>query len=97
MATVSIRRAGSGIVYEPNPLQLSSTDFVVFANYDEVDAHQPTKLGEAANYWFDDVLPPFQADQPAATSPAINFEQADGNIDYEDGLHPGGVIGKITF
>jgi plastocyanin len=98
MAIVNIRRSGSSIVYDPSSIKLNASDFIVFANYDPDASHQPTKLGEPANYWYDNKLPPYVDGQPAATSPAINLSSAGGTITYEDGLHPGsGITGTITF
>lgn len=98
MAIVNIRRSGSSIVYDPSPIKLNTSDFIVFANYDPEAPHQPTKLGQPANYWFDNKLPPYVDGQPAATSPAINLSSAGGPITYEDGLNPGsGITGTITF
>ena len=99
MAIVNIRRSGSTIVYDPSSVKLGTNDFIVFANYDPDAPHQPTKLGEAKDYWFNDQLPKYVQGQPAATSPAINLTGAAGSsITYEDGLNPGsGITGTITF
>jgi hypothetical protein len=97
MATVSIRRQGTSIAYDPPSIKLGANDFIVFANYDPEQPHQPAPLGQAASYWFDNSLPPFVDGQPAATSPAINLA-GPNSITYEDGLNPGsGITGTITF
>lgn len=98
MATVNIRREGTSIVWDPSPITLGANDFIVFANLDPEAPHHPAPVGQAANYWFDDDLPPFVEGQPAATSPAINLAGAAGTwIDYDDGLAPGGTTGRIQF
>lgn len=98
MATVYIRREGEGIVYDPPSIQLSANDFIVFVNLDPEAPHQPTQVGEVADYWFDDELPAF-TEEPAASSPAINLAGNPGtSIEYEDGREPdSGITGTITF
>jgi len=97
MATVSIRRQGTSIAYDPPSIKLGANDFIVFANYDPEQPHQPAPVGQDADYWFDDELPPFEEGEPAATSPAINLA-GPNSITYEDGLNPSsGITGTITF
>jgi len=98
MATVNIRREGSSFVWDPPTITLGANDFIVFANLDPEAPHQPTLVGQSADYWFDDELPAFEDGQPAACSPAINLAGATGtSIQYEDGLNPGGLTGTISF
>jgi hypothetical protein len=100
MALISIRRdpATGQVVFDPPTLQLGVNDFAVWANYDPQAAHQPTKQGQAADYWLDNSLPPFVDGQPAATSPALNLTgTAATPITYVDGLDSAVAPGTITF
>ena len=100
MALISIRRDSSTgqVVFDPSPIQLGKGDFAVWANYDPDASHQPTKQGQAADYWMNDSLPPFVEGQPAATSPAISFAGTPGtSITYVDGLDSAVAPGTITF
>ncbi len=98
MATVSIRREGGKVVYDPSPIRLGTNDFVIWANYDPLQPHQPTLKGQPRTYWMDNSLPKFVEGQPAATSPAINLAGAAGSsITYVDGLDPDAGSGQISF
>lgn len=95
MATVTIKREGGKVVYDPDPIKLGANDFVIWANEDPEAPHQPTKQGQPANYWMDFSLPKYDG-QTAATSPAINLAGPNA-ISYVDGLNPTAAGGTITF
>ena len=98
MAIISIRRSGGAVVYDPPTIKLGKGDFVVWANHDPQAKHQPTLQGQPADYWMNDPLPTFSAEQVAATSPAIVLAGAAGtSITYVDGLDPNAGSGTITF
>ena len=100
MALISIRRdpATGQVFFDPSDVKLATNDFAVWANYDPDASHQPTKLGQAADYWMNDSLPPFAEGQPAATSPAINVTGTAGTaITYVDGLDSAVGAGTLSF
>ena len=100
MATISIKRVGGQVVFDPSSLTLDrNTDFVIFVNDDPDAEHQPTQQGQAANYWMDNPLTRAVAGQPSGTSPAINFSglPAGLTITYVDGLAPDAGSGTLNF
>ncbi|HEV8239980.1 MAG TPA: hypothetical protein VGS57_11480 [Thermoanaerobaculia bacterium] len=98
MAIINIRRSNGAVVYDPPTIKLGKGDFVVWANFDPDAAHQPTLQGKPADYWMNDSLPTFSAEQVAATSPAINLAGTAGtSITYVDGLDPNAGSGTIQF
>jgi hypothetical protein len=100
MATINITRDDDGnVVYDPPEITIATAgDFVIWANLDDQAPHQPTLEGQAADYWMNDPLPPFEVGQPAACSPVINLAGTAGQpITYVDGLEPDAGSGTINF
>ena len=96
MATITIRREGGTVVFDPPTLKLGAGDYAIWVNEDPQAAHQPTKQGEAKDYWMSYELPPYVEGEPAASSPAINLA-GPAAITYVDGLDASVAPGTITF
>lgn len=73
MAEVQIKRTSNVVSVDPQILNVSSNDFVIFTNLDPQSEHRPTQAGQAADWWLNFPIAAFVEGQDPDSSAAITL------------------------